>query len=227
MSNKVYLAFDIDGTIYKADQIVFPAFQEGIKKFIETRNLQLQEPSSENIIKLLGLPVKEIFKKLFPTLNRKDQSLLAESCNNSLADQIYQKKGQLIDDVPNTLELLYKKNYTLLAASNGKPQYILSILKSFDLIQYFSEPILFLNEKIKDKNELIKTYKNELTANNLLIMIGDRFTDKEAALNNKIPFIGCNFGYDQNNEIAGSKWIVNRFKEIPNAIKAVEKSSNF
>jgi phosphoglycolate phosphatase-like HAD superfamily hydrolase len=52
-------------------------------------------------------------------------------------------------------------------------------------------------------------------------MIGDRITDRNAASGNGIPFIACSFGSIHEHEIAGARWIVRDFREIPGVIEEI------
>ena len=131
--------------------------------------------------------------------------------------------GRIFNGVYSTLERFYNEGYKILAASNGRLQYIEAILKSNGLIDFFHMPIIVLNTVIKDKSEIVKYYKENLCSNNLLIMIGDRFSDKTAAEKNNIPFIGCSFGHADDAELAGLKWRTSEFTSIYNLVKDIEE----
>ncbi|MDY6934583.1 MAG: HAD hydrolase-like protein [Spirochaetota bacterium] len=131
--------------------------------------------------------------------------------------------GELFDDVYVTLETIYNRGYTMLVASNGKIDYIEAILNSKDIKKYFTYPIVTIDNMIRGKNDIVRYYKETISKNNLLIMIGDRESDMIAAIENGIPFIGCSFGFSENNEFKDLKWRVNRFSKIPCIIRTIEK----
>jgi phosphoglycolate phosphatase len=219
------LAFDLDGTLFDCGDIIVEAFQRGISSFMENYAIKVKMPSIEKIISVLGIPTDEIFIKLFPDLNAIDQQTINDICTNTLADMIYQGGGTLYRNVFPTLERLHKEGYSIYSASNGKIKYIQSVYESKGLANFIKKPIIVLNSKIKSKSEIVKYYKTNLCADDLLIMIGDRSSDRLAAEENNIPFIGCAFGHAGLSELQGVKWITSDFQNIYDIIKEIEATN--
>ena len=218
----IYLAFDIDGTIYDAGNILEEAFSEGIESYIkEKSHIILKKPSREEITATLGLPLKEIFLLLFPDSDELTRDELAAICTDNLVRMIREKKGTLIDDVFETIVELDRGNYKMLVASNGVRAYVEAILETYDLKRYFSEPFVYPEGDIVNKTGVVEYYISKLNDLKQIIMIGDRYTDLEAAVENSIPFIGCAFGHAGSDEIAGEKYIVHSFCEIPGIIREI------
>ncbi len=218
------LAFDIDGTLFDCSDIIVDAFQKGISLFNENSSKTVQIPSKEKIISVLGIPTDTIYQNLFPDLNATDQQTMNDLCTNTLIDMIYQGAGSIYEHVYSTLEHLHIDGYKIIAASNGKLRYIESILESNNLIKFFERPIIVLNSIIKSKSEIVRYYKTNLCANELLIMIGDRTTDRLAAEENNLPFIGCAFGHAGFSELEGVRWTTTDFKKIYDIVKDIEKT---
>lgn len=83
-----------------------------------------------------------------------------------------------------------------------------------------------LEEKgIHGKHELVAHYIATYGKHNNYIMVGDRYSDREAAEKNNIPFIGCAFGHAAQ-EIAGYGWTAHNFSQIPARIHEIEKLYN-
>ncbi len=224
LEKKTYLAFDIDGTIYDSSEIIEEAYMMGIKKFIARSGKIIPVPGYDDLLKVVGIPVEDIFSTLFGSLNRKERLELNNDCNDSFVSIIEKKGGRLIEGVGATLESLHHAGYIMLTASNGRKEYVEAILKSFDLMKYFSPPFLYPGPEYPDKTSIVAYYKNSVSMNNRLVMIGDRFTDRDAASENGIPFIGCAFGHAGEDEVAGSRWVVRSFKKIPEVLgEIVEK----
>ncbi len=222
----IYLAFDIDGTIYDAGDILEEAFSEGIESYIKKKqHLVLRKPSREEITATLGLPLEEIFLLLFSELDEAARSELAFICTENLVRMIREKKGTLLDGVFETIAELNRKNYKMLVASNGVRAYVEAILETYDLKKFFSKPFVYPEGSIVNKTGVVEHYILVLDDLEQIIMIGDRYTDLEAAVKNSIPFIGCAFGHAGADEIIEEKYIVNSFREIPDIIReiAVEK----
>jgi adenosylhomocysteine nucleosidase len=225
MNNGIFLAFDIDGTIYDAGDILEESFRLGIETFVESgEDSSIHIPTREEITVTLGYPLGEIFMMLFPSLEIHKRNELAVLCTVNLVKMIKEKKGSLIDGVDETIKTLNSMKYNMLVASNGARAYVEAILETYDLKRYFSEPFIYPEGEIKNKTDIIGSYI-KLNPQRELVMIGDRYTDLAAARENGIPFIGCAFGHAGADEIEGEKYIVNDFREIPGILEKIKISN--
>ncbi len=219
-----YLAFDIDGTIFDCSDFIVQAFQDGILRFEEQCSNSIKVPSKERIVSVLGQPTDSIFQELFPGLTELETQRINDLCTISLTEMINNGGGSLFDDVYSMLEKFHREEYVLLIASNGRIEYIEAILKSNDLMKFFPEPIIAINGKVENKTDIVKYYRENVSKNNLIIMIGDRDSDRLAAGNNNIQFIGCVFGHADKTELEGAKWIAHEFGSIYKIVKEIEKN---
>jgi len=222
MGNEIFLAFDIDGTIYDAEDILEEAFTRGTESFMKTGvGNSLHIPTKEEIKATLGYPLNEIFMMLFPLLEEDKRDELSTIWTVNLVEMIREKKGRLIGGVEETIKELHSMKYNMLVASNGARAYVEAILETYDLARFFSKPFIYTEGTIKNKTDIIRKYL-WLNPGMELIMIGDRYTDLAAAKENGIPFIGCAFGHAGADEIEGEKYIVNDFSEIPGILKKIK-----
>lgn len=219
-----YIAFDIDGTLFDCEEIIVEAFQKGINRFRMEESRDIEIPTKETIMTVIGIPNQQIYRALFPNLNRDELQKINNFCSLILTEMIVNGGGRIYDSVYSTLESLYKKGNTLFIASNGRLEYIEAILNSKGIMKFFSKPIIHIDNEIKDKIDIIRCYKKMIPEDNLLIMIGDRESDRIAARENNIPFIGCIYGHVGGKEVEGVRWIVREFAEIPERIQEIKYS---
>ena len=223
-----YLAFDLDGTIFDVSDILFSGFAGGIKKFIlDKQKDDFAVPDYESIKQVLGIPIDEIFCRLFPGLSYQEQKSINDYCTDSLINLIKGGGGHIFHGVVDTMQRLQNLGYTMFIASNGRCEYILAVLEYYGLKTYFSEPFIFLNKIIKNKIDIVSEYKKIIAVSDLLIMIGDRENDYIAAFENNIPFIGCAFGHAGSREINGSSCIAHDFTEIPLLVEKIENNNEY
>lgn len=216
------LAIDIDGTLFDGEQIMAPSFAEGIAAFIDaTHHDDLKLPPIDEIMAVVGIPIDEIFLKLFPSLSDAERQMLNSFCNDAFVNAIRSHRGKLFAGAQETVVYLARDNYQLHVASNGRQEYIEAVLETYGLMGHFSSPFIYLNDQIRDKTALVKEYCNSLSGDDLLVMIGDRFTDREAAEENDVPFIACEFGHAAD-ELAGCRYAVQHFNQIPAMVKRIE-----
>lgn len=224
MAKPVYLAFDIDGTIYDAGNILEEAFAEAVDSLLKSGEYgDVKAPSREAITATLGYPLEKICLMLFPELGKGARDYLSLRWTENLVSLIRQKKGELIAGVEETVAKLYNSGYRMLVASNGAMSYVEAILETYDLKKYFSEPFLYAEGDIRNKTDIVERYLKELDYR-MIIMIGDRLTDLDAARGNGIPFIGCAFGHAGEEEIAGERFIIHDFREMPGVVEEITGS---
>ena len=207
------LAFDLDGTIYDCKDIIVDAFRQGIAEFIQYSHKNIKIPDKDKII-----------SKAMLDENVSKWQNINEYCTKALVEMVNNGGGEIFDEVTPILRKFHSEGYGIFVASNGNINYIEAILKSNKLDYYFSQPIISLN--IKDKTEIVKYYKDYICNDKLLIMIGDRESDKIAAWDNNIPFIGCSFGHADGIELQGVKWIATKFSYIYAFVKKIELEYN-
>ncbi len=225
MENEIFIAFDIDGTIYDAGDILEESFRLGIQSLIKKGVVDtLRIPTRDEITATLGYPLNEISMLLFPALEDHKRGELSLIWTVNLVEMIRAKKGSLIDGVEETIKTLNSMKYKMLVASNGARAYVEAILETYNLKRFFSEPFLYAEDSIKNKTDIIGMY-HKLNPERELIMVGDRYTDLAAAKENGIPFIGCAFGHTGADEIEGEKYIVENFREIPEMLKKIEDNN--
>ncbi len=217
----VYIAFDIDGTLYDCSPVVGQAFEQGIDVFLmQYPHSNLRKPTTDEIMKLVGIPVDQIFTSLFPSLSQELSQILNDYCTAKLSELVLQHKGTILPGVVETIPVLYDKGYGLLTASNGRKEYVEAVLKAYGLTHYFLHITALEDIKLIDKTLLLSHYKKTLQNCTMLIMVGDRTSDMMAAKHNNMPFIACAFGHNDN-EIAHCRWIAHSFYEIPDIVDSI------
>ncbi len=219
----IYIAFDIDGTLYDCSPVVGMAFEQGIDAFLmQYPKLNLRKPSTDEIMKLVGIPVDEIFTSLFPTLPQELSQTLNDYCTAKLAELVFQQKGTILPGVVEIVKMLYNRGYGLVTASNGRKEYVEAVLDAYKLRPYFLTITALEDKNLQDKTQLLAYYKKYLPNRDILIMVGDRTNDMVAAHKNNVPFIACAFGHNDE-EIAHCRWIAHSFYEIPDIVDSIIK----
>jgi len=222
MKMKPYLAFDIDGTVFDVSDIAVESFRRGIEIFNMNHGVEIKVPSRDAIIDVLGTPIEDIFRKLFPETGPSHLPYLLRSCTEGFVSLIRKGGGRIFDGVSDVIGGLHDDGYVLLAASNGRREYVTAILETHGLIGYFHREMFFPGNGIPDKTALVRKYSDEIIGERPVIMIGDRTADRKAAEDNGIPFLGCAFGYGSMDELEGCRWVVTAFADIPRTLHEIE-----
>ncbi|MFP3871416.1 MAG: HAD family hydrolase [Candidatus Natronoplasma sp.] len=195
--------FDLDGTLYKTEEVSVPALKRSFSKF----GIELTE---EQILGQFGEPTEQIIKNLTPEskIHLKDE-IEEEIAKNESA--LIPSRGTLYQGVKEMLEELDKMGYDLTICSNGRDDYIRTVLKTTSIDEYFSAVKSYTDGKSKSDmiEELLEEYSPKTA-----VMIGDRYHDIQAAKEVGIPSIGAGYGYG-GEEMRKADHVVSRASEIP------------
>ena len=201
--NKIRLiAFDIDGTIFSSENIISEVYKESIEKFSELNRIHIEMPSHEEIMQQIGKPVKTIFKNLLPHLPENHRDKISDSVLQFLCERIEKGEGHFYPKVEETIRSLKEKNYAIAAASNGRRPYVETILKKSNVLSFFDDLAILNYKDLNTKGDILKYYKKKFgLRGEEILMVGDRASDRDAALDAETPFAFCSFGHATDGEI--------------------------
>ena len=223
MSNK-YIAFDIDGTVFSSENILYPSYELSIKEFNKSGDKKAELPTEEAIYHLIGKPSKEIYKELFPHFEKNDIDQFAQLLRESLVKLIFDGLGVYYDNIIDIIKELDSRGYTIIAASNGSYQYVSAVLEYAKLDTIFDAKNMVVIDHAKEiftKGDILDTYQKRFNFKSEdCIMIGDRTSDIDAAFQINCPFIGTLYGHGHRSEIEASTEIIDTTAEM---IPAIEK----
>ncbi len=213
------VAFDMDGTLYSSEPLIENVYKETLMEVEKITHKKYKYPTFNEIEPLIGQPVKIIYETLFYDLSEKEKSLFGQIVLKKFQETIMKQGGYLFPKVKETIDFLNSKNLHVLIASNGKREYIDSILNKFSLN---TEPFICVDESpsIQKKADILKYYLKEYQLQkDEIIMVGDRTSDYDAANELGIFFVGCNFGHGHISEIKNAHIIIQNIHEV---IKIIE-----
>lgn len=201
------ILFDLDGTLWDATDAIRISWNMAVKNFSE---LEDRELTSEELKGMMGLPMNEIAKKLFPALNSDKQVEVLEKCCEVENDYLAEHGGILYPELEETLEYLCR-SYKLFIVSNGQSGYIQSFLKAHDLKKYFSDFQNWGDNKVsKGENNKLIIARNNLEK---AIYVGDTKGDAFSAQTAGIPFVFARYGFG---DVDKYDYVIDSFSELKN-----------
>lgn len=210
MSSSKLVVFDLDGTLNQAHTFSVRAIQLVQKK------LCYPIQSFEKITALYGAAEEEFINTLFPGAPRQ--------IFNAYKDLVPAAEIKYLDDAiayPGCYEMLCAlkdKGYHTAVCSNARLPYIervltaLGLIDKIDYLRPLSDTLLHKQHSLQ---KLIEDVKPQAA-----VMVGDTNYDKKAAEYNRIPFIGCLYGY-RPFEMKGLTFVA---KTPMNIVSLVEKA---
>jgi len=218
MKNDTAIIFDLDGTLFKTEDLALKSFQLTFFQLKKEDLFQGITPTDKEFLSCLGKTLPEIWDILLK--NTKDE--VKERANYLMLE--YEKKllrmglGELYPKVLETLSILKESGYSLFIASNGLEDYVESVLTAKNINKLFSGIYTAGKYNTPYKYELVHFI---ILNNNIKkgYMVGDRSSDIEAGLKNKLITIGCRYGYGNAEELINAKLIINNFSELLDIVK--------
>lgn len=212
------LIFDIDGTLWDVRELVARAWSKAASEYAG----KAVHIEAGQLTALLGKPMPEIFKQLFPGQTEEAYQKIAEVCEQQQAKAMETEGGRLYPGVAETLPCL-AETYPLYIVSNCQCGYIEAFLRLSGLSPFFKDWLCFgdtglskgqtmlrLMEKSGLQNIEGPTYKNNFNAaynwNTELpaegtcfpaVYLGDILGDALACKEAGIPFIWASYGFGE------------------------------
>lgn len=210
-----YVALDIDGTVFSSESIITETYREAIQEYAEMRGLTMSIPSHEKIMNEIGKPVKIIFKNLLPLLPEIERDRISNRVLSLLVEKIQEGKGYYYPGIESTIRELHSKGIYFLACSNGRIAYIEAILKYINVLILFKPIVVLDNESRKEKKDILLYYLKEYSLDpKELLMVGDRYSDWEAAKEAGCPFVFCRYGHSSPGEIPNYDYAIDSPEEL-------------
>ena len=219
---KKYILLDLDGTLTDSSEGITKSVQYALEKMGITEN------DMAVLKRYIGPPLNESFKR-FHGLSDEDSLKAVAYYRERYADTgLYENK--LFDGIKEFLAGLKKEGY-IVALATCKPEiYVPTILKHFDIEEYFDVAVGSELEggKRRHKDDVIEEVISQIIklkdipATDIYdvkadaIMIGDRKDDVLGAKDAGIESIGLRYGFAEADELenAGADYILENVEDI-------------
>ena len=198
VSSKVFVIFDVDGTINQTEVYAVKAYRKALEETGKTGF------SDQELIERIGAPFEQDVRYFFGE---------NEYWINGIKDS-----AKTFEGIHQMLEELKEKGYKLAVCSNASNWELDVILKKLEVKDYFDviQGVTSKNNKKYSLEELLLREKPELA-----VMVGDRSYDNEAARYNQIPFVGCKYGYGKPEELRECQYTIETVLELPKIIDKI------
>lgn len=182
------IIFDVDGTLWDSTEVVAVAYN----RILDAYTNRPTRVTSDDLKKLFGKPMDEIFAQLIPTYPKSEQLRLAELCFEQEHLELQKTPGKEYPKLRETLRALAEK-HPLFIVSNCQKGYIELFLEKTGLGDCIRDHLCF-GETQTSKGQTILTLmkRNGLHSP---VYVGDTKGDADACREAGIPFVFAEYGF--------------------------------
>ncbi|EOO76249.1 hypothetical protein IIC_01564 [Bacillus cereus VD021] len=206
------LIFDMDGTLFQTDKILELSLDD---TFDHLRSLQLWNTITpiDKYREIMGVPLPKVWEALLPNHSNEVREQTDAYFLERLIENIKNGNGALYPNVKGIFSFIKENNCSIYIASNGLTEYLQAIVSYYGLDQWVTE--IFSIEQIHslNKGDLVKCILKKYDIKEAAV-VGDRLSDINAAKDNGLIAIGCNFDFAQEDELAHADLVIDDLMEL-------------
>ena len=229
------LYIDFDGTLHESARVYGPAFRSVYEELTDDGLVPPAEITEEMIRTWLGTPSRYPWDLLAPDLDPVLRDAAIREVGGRMNCLIDDGIGRLFPGTEEALDALAAAGYPMVLLSNSTVSYIDMNRRAYGLDRWFSDYVLIeAYPHCPTKSAMLAEYLRARAADAAGadetaahagrpagIVIGDRRYDMEAARENGLPFIACDYGYAPAGELDGADVRTAEIRELPAAVKAL------
>lgn len=207
--------FDMDGTIVDSRDAAVQAVQKGLPAYFEQQGISRDVPSPEKIESLIGLPSLEYFQALLPDVDQRQAEDIRDVVENLELQEILSGTVDYFDGMPGLLEQLSEAPPSMVLVTNGGRPYFEAMIEQLGFDVHFDELYCVDDSPTGKKVDLVREIL-DASGTEDGVLIGDTTNDMRAAHGNDLPFIGCLWGFDRQEEIQEAEELVSTPVDLQN-----------
>jgi phosphoglycolate phosphatase len=202
--------FDLDGTLFRADEATVPAVQRSFAA------AGLTAPAEVVIRRFIGTPTPEFHRWLVETCPAGVGALVAESVDR-IEIEVVRERGVLYEGVEEALGVLRDSGARLAICTNGLKPYVDAVIERCRLDRFFGL-VRHLQPGDRDKVQMVADVLTRLPERPAVV-VGDRSDDVRAAHENGLPAIGISYGMGGPADVRGADALAAAPADLPGLVR--------
>ncbi|MDL4842344.1 HAD family hydrolase [Aquibacillus rhizosphaerae] len=204
--------FDMDGTLFQTDKILELSLNDTFD-YLRSLNEWNTVTPIDTYREIMGVPLPKVWEALLPNHSNEIREKTDAYFLQRLVENIKSGKGALYPDVKEVFSYLKENNCSIYIASNGLTEYLKAIVTYYNLDTWVIETFSIQHIETLDKSDLVKSIKKKYSIKNGAV-IGDRLSDINAAKENDLVAIGCNFDFARDDELSQADLVIDDLLEL-------------
>lgn len=161
----------------------------------------------------MGVPLPKVWETLLPNHSIKEREETDAYFLERLIENIRSGKGALYPQVEEILSYLKDHHCSIYIASNGLKDYLKAIVSHYHLDNWVTETFSIQQIESLNKSDLVQHIIQKYNITNGAV-VGDRLSDINAAKDNGLVSIGCNFDFAQEDELSQADIVIDDLMEL-------------
>lgn len=213
------IIFDMDGTLFQTDKILELSLED---TFNHLRSLNKWDSVTpiDKYREIMGVPLPKVWEALLPNHSIEVREQVDAYFLERLIENIKSGKGALYPNLQEVFCYLKENNYSIYIASNGLTEYLKAIVHYYNLDNWVTETFSIQQIQTLDKGDLVKTIIEKYDIKKAAV-VGDRLSDINAAKNNELIAIGCNFDFAQEDELTQADFVIDDLIELKTILSKI------
>jgi len=214
------VVFDNDGTLYPTGPEVGRVVLTAHKDYVKLHGLDIPTPDFSLVEALIGADAKTFYAAMMPDQPPGVQQEFEDFCLD-YERKVIEDHPELYDGAVELLDALKAAGRKMALVTNGGPTYVKYIWDTCGYERWFDGCYPFEAPEYSTKGERLALAVKEIGGP--AVMVGDRYSDKEAAQFAGTKFIGCAYGYGSPDELIGADAVVKDVTGLYNLLLAPEE----
>ncbi|HEK9100102.1 HAD hydrolase-like protein [Bacillus pfraonensis] len=217
------LIFDMDGTLFQTEKILELSLDD---TYNHLRSLNLWDAATpiDKYREIMGAPLPKVWEALLPHHSNEIREQTDAYFLERLVENIRSGKGDLYPHVKEVFSYLKENHCAIYIASNGLTEYLQAIVSYYKLDHWVTETCSIQQIQTLNKGDLVKTIIQKYDIKQAAV-VGDRLSDINAAKDNGLIAIGCNFDFAQEDELVQADFVINDLMELKGILSEVTKQT--
>lgn len=194
------LVFDYDGTLHDTAKLYGNAFRNAYADLVKDHYAPDRYYSDDYMARYLGLSPPAMWNAFMPELPEDVWKKASFKVRKGMISGIEEGKAVLYPGVKEMLDELKMNGYSMVILSNCYHAYLEAHRKYFELDRWFCGYYCSEDWDFALKEEILKGVMQDHPDERYLV-IGDRDSDFKAGILNKVPVIGCAYGFGTEEEL--------------------------
>ncbi|NUU62761.1 HAD hydrolase-like protein [Paenibacillus sp. JW14] len=204
--------FDMDGTLFQTDKILELSLEDAFNRLRSLNRWDTATPI-DKYREIMGVPLPKVWEALLPDHSIEEREQTDAYFLERLIENIKRGKGALYPNVNEVFSFLKENHCSIYIASNGLTEYLKAIVSYFNLDHWVTEAFSIQQIESLNKSDLVRIVIEKYGITNGAV-VGDRLSDINAAKDNGLVAIGCNFDFAQENELAQADFVIDDLIEL-------------